>query len=197
MTFTIIIIIFLGIVYFMISDRENGYKHLTWLIGDRGDWVASETFNFLDGLDAAEGSSCKITVTKGQLLFTVIENTYKIGRAQLKGAYVFGENTIIENASADSKNPGESGIDFKHLSEIVCALNGAGLKKPMDEKHYMIISYQSSAGNLKTVMLAPVKEDNMAMGSLFAFVGRINKTYELNVKKIEPVQVSPDDFIQL
>lgn len=199
MTLTVIIIVFLGLIYFMISDRENGYKHFAWLVGSRGDgtWAVSETFNFLDGLDIAAGSLCKVTVTKGQLLFTVMENIYKIGRAQLKGAYVFGENTIIKKGSSDIGNTDESGIDFKHLREVVCALNGDSIKKPMDEKHYMVIYYQSSAGDLKTVMFAPVKEDNAAMGSLFAFVGRINKTYELAVKKIVPVQVPPDDFIQL
>lgn len=197
MALTVIIIVFLVLMYLVVSDRENGYRHFAWLVGGRGGMAYSEMFYFLYGLDAAADSPCKIILTEGQLLLTVMENTYKIARGQLKGAYVFGENTIIKNGSSDSGNLDKSDIDFKHLSEVICDLNGAGIKKNKDEKHYMVISYNSSSGDLKTVMFAPVKQDNMSMGPLFAFAGRINKTYELNTEKPVTVQTPPDDYIQL
>lgn len=198
MPLAIILVVFLGIVYFIMSDRENGYKHFSWLLGNKGDVLASEIFYFKDGLDIAAGSPCKIIVTKEQLLFKVMENTYKIGKAQLKGAYAFGENSIIEKGSHDGAGENQLGIDFKHLSRVVCNLNGEGIKKAVAEKYYLIISYISSSEGLKTIMFAPVKEGNISIGPLFAFAGKINKTYELNVNKVTSEQKpSDDDFIQL
>lgn len=197
MAYTIAVMVFLGLVYFILSDMVNGYKHFSWLLGRQGGIVVSEVFYFQDGLDIPAGTPCRITVTKDQLLLNIMENTYKIGRAQLKGAYIFGGNTIIERGKPDSKDIDQSGVDFGHLSQVVRALDGDDLKKPMDERYYMVISYQSSSGDVKTIMFSPVREDNMSMGPLFSFAGKINKTYELNVHKMVTVQIPPDDFIQL